>query len=107
MHSYHVYFTAKARITEPEVEALLTRFIQNEMEDGLMIDARVLKMTNKASFPDLPDYHFIADYQSEADGDEAMSRMKLRMNEEPHASLMKMVSDFRVAFSTELNVKAQ
>lgn len=90
-----------------EVEAILARFIQSEMANNLMLDARVMKMTNNASFPDLPDYPFIANYKSEADGIIAMERMKQRFHEEPHASLMRMISEFRVAFSEELNIKAE
>lgn len=106
MNSYHVYFTAKKGMTELEVTSILARFVESEIKDNLMLDARVLKMTNKASFPDFPDYHSIVDYRNESDRTEAMERMKKRYREEPHASLMKMVSDFRVAFSEDLNIKA-
>ncbi len=93
-------------MAESEVESILQRFIEGEKRGNLMTNARVIKMTDKASFPDLPDYHFIADYETEADGERAIERMKKRYKDKPHASLMKMVSEFRVAFSREMDIKA-
>ena len=102
MVSYHVYFSANKEFSESEVTEILRQFIEHEKTHNLMREARVLKMTNKASFSDLPDYHFVADYASEADQQTAMKEMQKRYREEPHASLMRMVSEFRVAFSKEI-----
>ena len=104
MNSYHVFFSSKPEVALSDVEAILKKFVRYEIEHNLMLNARVLKMTDKANFQDLPDYHFIADYETEADGEKAMENMKKRYKEEPHASLMSMVTEFRVAFSKELKI---
>lgn len=102
MNSYHVYFSVKDSVSPAELESILSQFIAHEKKHNLMLSARVLRMTNKASFPELTDYHFIADYATDADGKSAMENMKKRYKDEPHSSLMRIVSEFRVAFSEEL-----
>jgi hypothetical protein len=59
-------------------------------------------MKDKASAKDIPDYHFIADYASAEDGKLSIGDMQTRYREEPHASLMRTVSEFRVAFADDL-----
>lgn len=58
-------------------------------------------MNQKASFEALPDFHIIVDYPSEEDLQKALKRMKNDYKEEPHSPLMKMISEFKVAFSTD------
>lgn len=62
---------------------------------------RILRMKDKASFESLPDYHLIVDYSSEEDLQKGFEGMKESYKEEPHSPLMRMVSDFRVAFSVD------
>ena len=101
MPSYHVYFDAAAGIA---VDALVTQvhsFMEGQMAKNHAAGWRLLHMTNKASFPDLCDFHLIVDYASEADLQQAFAEMKRMYKEEPHLTLMRMVSDFRVAFSQD------
>lgn len=58
-------------------------------------------MTNKASFESLPDFHLIVDYDSEEDLQRGFAGMKKHYKKEPHSPLMKLVSDLKVAFSTD------
>lgn len=102
MHSYHVYFSLKDGITVAELEAVMRSFVAKEMQDNLMVGYRLLHMKDKASAQGIPDYHFIADYVSAEDGTKAMEDMQTRYREEPHASLMRIVSEFRVAFADDL-----
>ena len=102
MHSYHVYFSLKESVTRAELEAVMCRFVANEMQDNLMSGYRLLHMKDKASAQDIPDYHFIADYASVEDRTKALKDMATRYREEPHASLMRIVSEFRVAFADDL-----
>lgn len=58
-------------------------------------------MNNKASFESLPDFHLIVDYKSEEDLQKGFNGMKEHYRNEPHSPLMKMVSEFKVAFSVD------
>jgi len=102
MHSYHVYFSLKESVTRAEMETVMREFASNEMERNFMSGTRLLHMNDKASAQDILDYHFIADYASADDRDRALANMATRYREEPHASLMRIVSEFRVAFSDDL-----
>lgn len=102
MHSYHVYFSLKESVTRADLESVMRDFVAKEMQDNLMASYRLLHMKDKASAQDIPDYHFIADYASAENGTKALADMATRYREEPHASLMRIVSEFRVAFSDDL-----
>lgn len=102
MHSYHVYFSLKDTVTRSELERIMIRFVTKEMQDNLMVSYRLLHMKDKASASTIPDYHFIADYATAEDGAKAFADMATRYQEEPHASLMKIVREFRVAFADDL-----
>lgn len=101
MTSYHVYFAAKEGVPEEELLDQVHRFMGRQIDDNLAVAYRVLRMTDKASFEDLPDFHLIVDYNSEEERHRAFLQMKQCFRDEPHAPLMTMVSTFRVAFSTD------
>ena len=102
MHSYHVYFSLKESVSRAEMEEVMRVFVSSEVEHNFMSGSRLLHMKDKASAKDILDYHFIADYATLADRDKAIADMATRYREEPHASLMRIVSEFRVAFSDDL-----
>ncbi len=102
MYSYHVYFSLNQSVTRAKMETVMGSFVAEEMQDNLMTGYRLLHMKDKASSQEIPDYHFIADYASAEDGTIALKDLATRYREEPHASLMRIVSDFRVAFSDDL-----
>lgn len=101
MTSYHVYFTAKDGVTDDALLAQVHQFMAAQIRTNHAVSYRVLRMTNKASFADLPDFHLIVDYRMEADLQLAFQNMKDGYRHEPHSPLMKMVSIFRVAFSKD------
>jgi hypothetical protein len=101
MHSYHVYFTPKDGVSDRELLTQVHQFMEDQLGSNFAISYRVLRMTNKASFGDLPDFHLIVDYASEADIQRAFQNMKALYREKPHAPLMEMVLTFRVAFSRD------
>jgi hypothetical protein len=78
----------------------------HQLSENHAISYRLLRLTNKASFQELPDFHLIVDYESEATLNSAFEQMKMHYLEEPHFSLMRMVSAFRVSFSTD-EIKAE
>ncbi len=102
MYTYHVYFTPKETITDLEVFEIIKRFGDHEVRENLMMDYALTKFEDKASFPELSDFYFIANYRCKVDQDKAMGSMKNEYGKEPHLSLMKMVKEFRVAFSKSL-----
>lgn len=103
MESYHVYFTAKEAVLKNDLIAQVHEFMRSQVSGNRARAYRILEMTNKGSFKEMPDYHLIVDYESVEDVQEAFKEMKRTYKNDPHAPLMRMVSDFRVAFSTDAN----
>lgn len=101
MRSYHVHFTAKSGIQPEDLIGQVHLLMRQQMAENYAIGYRLLRLINKASFQDLPDFQLIVDYESESALNLAFETMKMRYREEPHSSLMHMVSDFRVSFSTD------
>jgi hypothetical protein len=54
MTSYHVYFTAKDGVTDQELLTQVYQFMDGQIHNNHAVSYRVLQMTNKASFVDLP-----------------------------------------------------
>lgn len=106
MYTYHVYFTTHADVTEPEIQEVFSKFIDSEIRENRMISYGLTKFENKASFPELSDYHFTAHYGSKKDQEAAMAEMSKRYTKEPHLSLMRITKEFRVAFSEEVRIIA-
>lgn len=101
MASYHVYFTPKVGVPAETVINQVHEFMATQIHDNFATAYRIHKMTNKASFESLPDYHLIVDYPSVEDLEKGFGAMKKHYKEEPHSPLMRMLSDFRVAFSVD------
>lgn len=101
MASYHVYFSPKEGVPAEALMKQVHAFMATQIHRNYATAYRVLRMNNKASFASLPDYHLIVNYPSEEDLQKGFSAMKGHYKDEPHSPLMKMVSDFRVAFSVD------
>jgi hypothetical protein len=101
MTSYHVHFSARDGIPDDVLLAQVHSFMATQIRDNHALSYRVLRLTDKASFQELPDFQLIVDYASEDDLQAAFRHMKGRYREEPHAPLMRMVSTFRVSFSRD------
>ena len=101
MASYHVYFSPKEGISPEVLVKQVHEFMATQVHENHAEAYRILRMNNKASFANLPDYHLIVDYPSEEDLQKGFSGMKEHYRDEPHSPLMEMVSDFRVAFSVD------
>jgi hypothetical protein len=100
MASYHVYFDAAPGIAADDLVAQVHSFMDTQVAVNRAASWRLLQMTNKATFQEMSDYHLIVDYASDADLQHAFAEMKRTYREEPHLTLMRMVTNFRVAFST-------
>lgn len=100
MASYHVYFDAAPGVVAEDLVAQIHSFMDSQVTGNRTAEWRLLQMTNKATFQEMSDFHLIVDYASEADLQHAFGEMKRTYREEPHLTLMRMVTNFRVAFST-------
>ncbi|MGJ8678672.1 MAG: DUF6614 family protein [Akkermansiaceae bacterium] len=101
MVSYHVYFSPKEGITPTALIKQVHEFMTTQIKGNFAKSYRILRMDNKASFQSLPDYHLIVDYASEEDLQKGFNAMKPHYKDKPHSPLMSMVSDFKVAFSSD------
>jgi hypothetical protein len=105
MASYHVYFSPKDGVSPPTLVKQVHAFMATQVQGNHASSYRLLRMHNKASFENLPDYHLIVDYPSEEDLQQGFSGMQAHYRNEPHRPLMKMVTDFRVAFSVDETIE--
>jgi hypothetical protein len=99
--SYHVHFSARAGVRDVDLLAQVHAFMATQIRDNHALSYRVLRLTNKASFQDLPDFQLIVDYASDEELQAAFRHMKALYREKPHSPLMAMVSVFRVSFSKD------
>ena len=107
MTSYHVYFSPKAEGIREALVKQVHEFMATQVEENFATRYRILQMNNKVSFENLPDYHLIVDYRSKEDLQRGFEEMKKHYKNKPHSPLMKMVSDFKVAFSIDEKQKSE
>lgn len=107
MASYHVYFSPKESVSSKALIDQVHEFMATQVEGNFAIGYRIFRMNDKANFEALPDYHLIVDYESEEDLQKGFQGMKNHYKEEPHSPLMKMVSEFKVAFSVDEKPKSK
>ncbi len=101
MASYHVYFSPKEGVSPDALIKQVHEFMATQIQGNFAETYRILRMHNKASFEELPDFHLIVDYPSEEALKDGFGGMKEHYRDEPHSPLMRMVTDFRVAFSVD------
>jgi len=99
--SYHVYFSPKEGVFPEMLLKQVHEFMKTQVPGNFAEAYRILRMHDKASFENLPDYQLIVDYSSEENLQKGFNGMKAHYRNEPHSLLMTMVSDFRVAFSID------
>ncbi|MGF1655867.1 MAG: DUF6614 family protein [Verrucomicrobiales bacterium] len=103
MESYHVHFNARQDVPKDVLLAQVHEFMANQIESNRVRSYRLLELTDKASFQELRDFHLIVDYENAEDLQDAFNLMKQHYKDAPHAPLMKMVAEFRVAFSRDVH----
>jgi hypothetical protein len=104
MISYNVFFTPKAGIEDQRVIAAAHAFLKHLQAEGKLRAYRVLQVTNPASFPALPRFQVIAEYESQQELEESFAFMRRpqKLKEGPHGELMELVGDFKVSFTTDV-----
>lgn len=100
-HQYHVFTSRKDGITKGDLIAQIHEFLGQHVTDGCATEYAIREFTNSGSFPELPEFHITVNYDSEEAMHDGMKAVKEIYKEAPHAPLMKMVKDFKVAFSKE------
>lgn len=102
--SYHVYASAKPGVSAAEFESRMKEFLDTQIAGNHLCAYRILRFDSKPDSGDMPEYQIICDYASGDDlkkGFEGMRRD--RWKQYPHGSMMEMVGEFRVAFSTDVS----
>ena len=103
MIAYNVFYSVKDGIEEEKVLKLTLAFIEQLLSHQLIIDASCQKLTNKANFTQMPDFHVSVNFHSHRDMDEVFSFVRTTLMETyPHSELMKSVKEFKVTFTEEL-----
>ena len=101
MTSYHVFFSAKSENDEPPLIAA-TRALAVELTTaGKILSHRLLRVTNSASFTELPRFQLIVDCTDQTALDSAMAHIRAALHEGPHGKILRLVGDFKVCFSTD------
>jgi hypothetical protein len=104
MISYNVFFTPKAGVEDRVVIAAARRFLETLKAEKKLRDYRILHVTDPASFPALPRFQLIADYETQQELDDSFAFMKQpgRIKEGPHGELVALVADFKVSFTADV-----
>jgi hypothetical protein len=104
MISYNVFFTPKAGIEDQRVIALAHEFLAKLQTKKKIMGYRILRVTNPASFPALPQFQAIIDYESqqELDDSSAFMRQPQKIKEGAHGELIELVTNFKVIFTADV-----
>ncbi len=102
MNSYHVFVSPKPDVPVADFEDRVRLFLEDQLAGNSLKAYRILRFSTEGNFKELPTYQVICDYTCEADLKEAFAAMKPdQWKQDPHAEMMRMVSVFRVAFSSD------
>jgi hypothetical protein len=104
MISYNVFFSPKSDVEEECVIRLARTFLEKLKAEQKLRGYRVLRVTNPASFPALPRFQAIVDYdsQEELDASFAFMREPPKVKEGSHGELLELVTDFKVSFTADV-----
>ena len=104
MSSYHVFFSPKPEVEAVDLIEKCHAFLRGLQAQGQIESYRLIRITNPASFPELPQFQLIVDYHSPQQLNESFAFMKSagRIAAPPHGEIMESVSIFKVAFSEDV-----
>lgn len=101
MISYHVFFSAKSDSDEAPLIAATHALAAELRSAGKIRSHRFLRVSNSASFTDLPRFQLIVDCPDQAGLDAAMAHVRTGIHHGPHGEILRRVSDFKVCFSAD------
>ncbi|HXB02001.1 MAG TPA: DUF6614 family protein [Opitutaceae bacterium] len=104
MISYNVFFTPRSGIEDQRVIALAHEFLAKLKTEKKIRGYRILRVTNPASFSDLPQFQAIIDYESQQELDDSMAFMRQaqKIKEGAHGELIELVTNFKVSFTVDV-----
>jgi hypothetical protein len=104
MISYNVFFTPRTGIEDQRVTALAHEFLTKLQTEKKIRGYRILRVTNPASFSDLPQFQAIIDYDSQQELDDSMAFMRQaqKIEEGAHGELIELVTNFKVSFTIDV-----
>jgi hypothetical protein len=101
--SYHVYASAKPGIDPVDFEGRMKLFLDSQLADHFLSGYRIIRYDSTADRGGMSEYQIICDYASEAEMKKGFNGMRPdRWKQDPHAGMMEMVGEFRVAFSEDV-----
>ena len=104
MISYNVFFSTRPGVEEQAVVAVTRQLLDELRAAGQLRSYRILRVTNPASFPALPQFQVIVDYANQQEQEESLAFMRApgRVHGGTHGELIKLVTDFKVSFTEDL-----
>ena len=104
MISYNVFFSPRPGVEENIVIAATRRLLEELRAAGQLRSYRILRVTNPASFPALPQFQVIVDYANQQEQEDSLAFMRApgRVHEGTHGELIKLVTDFKVSFTKDV-----
>jgi|SRR5579871_3588205 len=104
MISYNIFFTPKGGIEDQRIIMLAHEFLKRLQTEKKVLGYRILRVTNPASFPALPQFQAIVDYESQQDLDDSFTFMRQpqKIKEGAHGELIELVTNFKVSFTVDV-----
>jgi hypothetical protein len=104
MISYNVFFTPRPGVEDQRVIASAHEFLEKLQTEKKIRGYRILRVTNPASFPALPQFQAIVDYESQQELDDsfAFMRQPQKIKEGAHGELIELVTNFKVSFTIDV-----
>jgi hypothetical protein len=103
MISYNVFFSPRPGIDEQQVIASAKRLLDELRSAGKLNSYRILRVTDPASFKELPRFQVIIDYLSKEALEESLAFMRQpgRVKTGAHGAIVELVTDFKVSFTAD------
>ena len=104
MISYNVFFSPRTGIDEQRVIAAVRRVLDELRVAMKLRNYRILRVTNPASFRELPQFQAIIDYESQEELDDSLRFMRQpgKVHEGAHGELIEFVTEFKVSFTKDV-----
>ena len=90
--------------SEKKVIELTQEFVETLKQRTLISSAQFTKQYDKATYPDMPDFHLLVAFDSEQHMNDCFNLVRNELlNSYPHSELMKRVTNFKVSFAELIN----
>jgi hypothetical protein len=104
MKSYHVYASAKPGVGAMDFENRMKDFLDTQIAGNHLCAYQIMRFDSNSEGGNTPEYQIICDYASGEELKKGFEGMKHdRWRQDPHAGMMELVGEFRVAFSEDVS----